>query len=105
MKIKTRLVSVLSFILQPLLLSQEFFQPLDDLRRLRGYLFRQRREFFAAYRIYRPAALFRIGQEIGIFERFVPSVAENFNSIRRHVRWRSPWPAKLVSRHDQRHPA
>ena len=56
----------------------------------------------AAHRFHRPAALLRLGEQLGIFQCVAPSLAQGFQSIRRHSRRRHPGSAKFIGRHHQR---
>ena len=58
MKDEVKTNFVFRLILQPSLLLQEFFEPLDNFRRLRDHLFGQRVKFLAGYRRDRPVAAF-----------------------------------------------
>ncbi len=76
------------------LIAQQFHHPVDDIRRLRDYFFRQLRQLLAADRIHSPPPLFQVFQQRGIFERPMVGVAQDFHPIGRHAGRRHHRPAE-----------
>jgi len=65
------------------LFPQEFFQPLDNFRRLRDHLFGQRFKLLTGYRFDGPSSLFCLGQKLAIFDCSIPRLAQGFYSLGR----------------------
>ena len=71
--------------------AQEFFEPLDDFRRLGDHLFRQRFKLLASYGFDRPSPLFCLCQKLCIFYCSIPRLAQwkrsskDVKDIRRQV--------------------
>src|SRR5262249_16015307 len=86
----------LFLILQPLLLSQQFFQPLDNFPGLCDNLFSHCLKLFTSHRTHEPVPFFGFCQKLRVFESPIPSFPQDLDALRRHSWSRNHRPAEVT---------